>query len=150
MATHSIPAITRLKEAGHRITKPRRALIEVMRKLKGPAAPEEICEKLKARGESIDLVTVYRNMEALERLGLVRRVFLTTGKAFFCYTEALSEYFVVRKDAAEFEALDFELCAEIEEAAKKIEATLKRAGFTEVSHTVQFVALPKRNEIGEG
>ncbi len=140
MATHTLPAIARLKEAGHRITEPRKAIIAALRKLRGPVTAEELLSRLKPRGQRPDIVTVYRNITALEKVGLLRRTFLPNGKAQFSYTEATSDYFIVSNDGGRIEPLDVELSMRRHEAAKKIGETLRRAGFTELSHVVQFRA----------
>ena len=60
-------AIANLATAGLRVTKQRRAMLEVLSKVNKPLSAEETYSNLK-KG-SCDLVTVYRSLEQLERVG---------------------------------------------------------------------------------
>jgi Fur family zinc uptake transcriptional regulator len=80
-------ALARLKEAGFRITTPRRRVIDLLADSVEPVSAYEMRDQLEARGERIDIVSVYRIIECLEQTGLVHRV-LSTGKVHRCVIEA--------------------------------------------------------------
>jgi Fur family transcriptional regulator, ferric uptake regulator len=63
-----------LREAGFRITQPRRAVLQVLHEHEAGLSPEEIHERGKAIYAPLGLVTVYRTLEILDELELVRRV----------------------------------------------------------------------------
>ena len=61
-------------QAGYRLTQPRLAVLQVLREDDGCLDPKEIYQRGKAICDSLGLVTVYRTLEILTELGLVRRV----------------------------------------------------------------------------
>lgn len=68
-----------LRNAGYKATPGRLALLEFLRKSKKPMSVAKIVHGL--RGKKIDQVTAYRAIEALEKIGLVRKVDLRHGHA---------------------------------------------------------------------
>lgn len=65
---------TRLRARGMRVTPQRGQVLSAVREL-GHATPEQICESV----PGVDVTTVYRNLELLEDLGLVRHAHLGHG-----------------------------------------------------------------------
>lgn len=63
--------LEQLRILGLKRTQARRAILDLMVKEHGPYSSEEIHHKLRTNG--CDLVTVYRNVVALEKVGLLRR-----------------------------------------------------------------------------
>ena len=63
-----------LRQAGYRLTKPRLAVLQVLKENNAGLNPEEVYRQGKAICPSLGLVTVYRTLELLAELGLVRRV----------------------------------------------------------------------------
>lgn len=63
-----------LHQAGYRLTQPRLAILQVLEEDDTGLSPEEIHQKGKEICASLSLVTVYRTLELLTELGLVRRV----------------------------------------------------------------------------
>lgn len=66
----------RLAQAGYRLTAARRAVIDVMATTTVPLSPPQIRLQARARCSGLGLVTVYRTLDLLEALDLVRRVHL--------------------------------------------------------------------------
>ena len=73
-------ALAALKAAGMRVTGPRTAMLRALAEARSPLTVEEV---RRAAGENADLVTAYRTMESLEKLGLVRRHLLESGKSLY-------------------------------------------------------------------
>ncbi len=75
-----------LRDHGHKLTQPRRAILRALMAAAKPLSPAEI----QARGQEgcadLGLVTVYRTLEIMEQIGLVRPVHLADG----CHGYALS------------------------------------------------------------
>jgi len=69
----------RLTSAGHRITVPRRAVMEVLQHSEVPLSIQEILRQGGQIHPGLGLVTVYRTMALLEEMGLARRVHRTNG-----------------------------------------------------------------------
>src|SRR3989344_9435334 len=75
--------LTLLKENKVKITSERRGILSILEKAQLPLSPSEIFRLLKLTYPKANLTTVYRNLEMLEDLKLVRR--LSHDKAFFSY-----------------------------------------------------------------
>jgi Fur family ferric uptake transcriptional regulator len=63
-----------LRAAGHRLTQPRMAVLKVLQASDAGLNPEEIYQQGRVICDSLGLVTVYRTLELLAEMGLVRRV----------------------------------------------------------------------------
>ncbi|HLE23775.1 MAG TPA: Fur family transcriptional regulator [Anaerolineales bacterium] len=63
-----------LQQAGFRITRPRKAILEVLSQTGGALKPEEIQDRAAPLCPGIGLVTVYRTLTLLADLGCIRRV----------------------------------------------------------------------------
>jgi len=68
-----------LTEAGCRITASRRAVAQVLLDTSAPLSPQELFERGTLLHLKLGLVTVYRTLALLERLGLVRRIHRDDG-----------------------------------------------------------------------
>ncbi|MDW8065914.1 MAG: Fur family transcriptional regulator [Anaerolineae bacterium] len=67
----------RLGEGGRRITKPRRVVMRILQQASRPLSPREIYTRGRRIHRSLGLVSVYRSLQVLEEIGLVRRVHQT-------------------------------------------------------------------------
>ncbi len=69
---------------GYKITKQRKAILEVLESFQTPVHAEDIFLKLKEREMDISLSTVYRNLDMLQKQGLVVKAYmLNEDKARF-------------------------------------------------------------------
>ncbi len=66
----------RLRAGGHRLTPQRELVLRAVEKL-GHATPDEVYAEVRTTSESINLSTVYRTLELLDELGLIRHAHLT-------------------------------------------------------------------------
>lgn len=66
----------RLRSSGHRLT-PQRELVLTAVETLGHATPDEVYAEVRTHSESINLSTVYRTLELLDELGLIRHAHLT-------------------------------------------------------------------------
>jgi len=71
----------RLRRESCKLTGPRRAILQVLEKEKRPLSNQEIHQRI-PQGAS-DLVTVYRSIQLLERIGAVKRFQFGDGVARF-------------------------------------------------------------------
>ncbi|GAA2335934.1 transcriptional repressor [Saccharopolyspora halophila] len=67
-----------LHERGMRMTPQRQLVLDAVREL-GHATPEEICKKVQGTAATVNITTVYRALDLLEQLGLVRHTHLGHG-----------------------------------------------------------------------
>jgi len=72
-------AIAALRAAGLRVSAARRVVLEALFAADGPATAEELARGLGGRAPVSDLASMYRNLETLEALGLVRHVHVGHG-----------------------------------------------------------------------
>jgi Fur family ferric uptake transcriptional regulator len=65
-----------LRASGHRLT-PQRELVLAAVETLGHATPDEVYAEVRTHSDSINLSTVYRTLELLDELGLIRHAHLT-------------------------------------------------------------------------
>jgi Fur family ferric uptake transcriptional regulator len=69
----------KLHNQGYKLTAPRRAILETLLSTAKPLSPAEIQTRGQRYCEELGLVTVYRMLELMDGLGLVRAVHLAEG-----------------------------------------------------------------------
>ena len=75
---HSL--LTSFRSDGHRVTRPRKAILAVLEGTRHPMSASEIHRSLKIGKSSVDLVTVYRTLSVFRELGIVSRVEFQEGQ----------------------------------------------------------------------
>ncbi len=115
--------VQKLKNAGFRITAPRKAVIEVLENNHEPQSAQEIHAKL----HSIDLVSVYRALEVLKELGIVQRE-VTEESSKFYLAEKPHHHITCRK-CGRVE------CVPCDHVHKKIK------GFAEIRHQLSMTGI---------
>jgi Fe2+ or Zn2+ uptake regulation protein len=68
-----------LAGAGLRVTRPRRAVVELLERTTTPLDAAAVHQKLRSQGVHVDRASVYRVLSVLEAQGLVHRVLSTSG-----------------------------------------------------------------------
>ena len=66
----------RLRASGHRLTPQRELVLRAVEEL-GHATPDEVHAEVRRHADSVNLSTVYRTLELLDDLGLIRHAHLT-------------------------------------------------------------------------
>ncbi len=66
----------RLRGSGYRLTPQRELILAAVESL-GHATPDEVLAEVHAHSEAVNISTVYRTLEVLEELGLVRHAHLS-------------------------------------------------------------------------
>lgn len=124
-----------LAQAGYRLTRPRRAVLEVMAASSDTLGPMEILNRARRLYPGVGLTTVYRTMELLADLGLARRVHTEDG----CHSYALrgmdhGHYLICRRchQVVEFEGCDL---------SPIIGAVARHTGFTIQDHWLELFGL---------
>jgi Fur family ferric uptake transcriptional regulator len=67
---------TRLRESGHRLTPQRELILAAVEELRH-ATPDQVFAHVRQQSEAVNISTVYRTLEVLEGLGLVRHAHLS-------------------------------------------------------------------------
>lgn len=133
----------KLRDRARKITAPRQAILDVLRRHAHPLTNKEIRAAL---GKSdCDLATIYRNMHTLEAMGLVRRHDFGDGAARFELVEG---------DDGHHHHLVCQRCHLVVEVEGCVPAELEaelasRHGFTGISHRLEFFGVcPRCRESG--
>ena len=67
---------TRLRDRGYRLTPQRELILEAVNRL-GHATPDEVLAEVRRHSSAVNASTIYRTLEVLEELGLVRHAHLS-------------------------------------------------------------------------
>ncbi|MBW8485338.1 Fur family transcriptional regulator [Actinomadura parmotrematis] len=121
-----------LRAKGYRVTPQRQLVLEAVTNLEH-ATPEEICTEVQRTAQGVNISTIYRTLELLEELGLVRHAHLGHGPPnYHLAAEAEHIHLVCRA------------CGRAEDADPKAAASLAetlhgRSGFvTDVHHLTVY------------
>jgi Fur family ferric uptake transcriptional regulator len=66
----------KLRQSGHRLTPQRELILQAVDKL-GHATPDEVLTEVREHSQAVNISTVYRTLEVLEQLGLVKHAHLS-------------------------------------------------------------------------
>jgi Fur family transcriptional regulator, ferric uptake regulator len=106
LAPASMPAaITTLRVRGLRVSAARRLVLEALFAADGPVTAETIAAGLDGRFPCSDLASVYRNLDTLEEVGLVRHVHLGHGPGLYSLAGADTEFVTCERCGA-YEAVE--------------------------------------------
>ena len=122
-------AIEQLRAHGHRITGPRKAMLAILTKEHGPFSADELHRKLGKEG--CDVVTVYRSLQAMEEIGVLRRC--DFGDATYRYEFNTGEHHhhhIICRVCRSVELLDF--CV-----ADSLERHARQKGYLNVTHILE-------------
>lgn len=100
-----------MRERGHRVSAARRLVLEALFAAEGPISAEDIADGLGGRLPASDPASVYRNLETLDRLGLVRHFHAGHGAGM--YALARDQEFVTCEACGEVRAFPPERFDEI-------------------------------------
>lgn len=123
-----------LKSQGARLTSPRKLILEAALKSKKPFSAEALLSALKNQA---DLATIYRNLSFFNEIGLIARVDIGGETAVYevsSKNENHHHHYFVCKSCGKTEAL--ESCS-----MAAVEAVLKKKGFKNLSHRLEFTGL---------
>src|SRR5687768_14597622 len=88
-------AVDALRAKGLRVSAARRLVLEALYGAKGPITAEQIATGLAGRLPRSDLASVYRNLETLENVGLVRHFHLGHGPGLYAPSGAGDREYLV-------------------------------------------------------
>ena len=126
-------AINNLAAAGLRVTRQRRAMLDVLSKVTKPLSAEETYSHLKEG--SCDLVTVYRSLEQLERVGVVQLGVRENGTKVYCLSHGNDHHHhLTCRSCGRTERVDVCMGEELEKVGIAF-------GFSELSHVMELFGL---------
>jgi Fe2+ or Zn2+ uptake regulation protein len=125
-----------LRQAGHRVTRPRKAVIQVLQEARDWLRPETVLTRARDIYPSLGLVTVYRTLALLADLGCARRIHFEDGCQGYVRRElGHSHHLICRacREAVEFPGLE-----DLDQLIKPIET---RTGFVIEEHMIEMLGL---------
>ena len=124
-----------LRAHGHKLTRPRRAILQALTEAAKPLSPAELQERARAFDAELGLVTVYRTLEIMEQLGLVRPVHLADGcHGYALATPGHTHHVVCQRCHAVVEIVGCDLGVFLERVAH-------RTGYTITGHWLEIAGL---------
>jgi Fur family ferric uptake transcriptional regulator len=87
--------VTALDDAGYRLTGPRRSVAAIVAGRGGHFTAAEIADDARARGFHVGRATVFRTLDALERVGVVERIDLPSGEHAYVSCDPAHHHHVV-------------------------------------------------------
>ena len=126
-----------LQKNGCRLTLPRRAVVETMKRNMHTLTPFEVFDAAREQCPGLGLVSVYRTLEKLEQLGLVQRVHQTKGCQAFVRTGDGHQHLLVCQNCGK--AVLFEG----DQLDPLFNSISKETGFQIESHWLQVFGLCK-------
>jgi Fe2+ or Zn2+ uptake regulation protein len=121
-----------LKGQGVRVTHARRSVFALLRGAREPLSAAQIDALLRDAGASIDLVTVYRTLETLERCTLIARVDRMNEGWRYAVRSQEHHHLITCSGCGCTSPLD--VC-ELNRIERALEQT---TGFTNICHSLQF------------
>jgi Fe2+ or Zn2+ uptake regulation protein len=129
----------RLREAGYRLTQPRRAVVRALLEAGNWLTPEQVLVRARRRCPSLGLVTVYRTLEVLEGLAVIRRLHLDDGCHGFVRSELAHGHHLVCRDCRR--VIEFPGSENLAPLVKQVAA---RTGYVIETHMLELVGLCPR------
>lgn len=118
-----------LRNRGMRMTQSRGKIIEALARMERPASAEEI--RVDCGLGASDLVTVYRNLDALAELGVLQTILLENGTRLFELTApGEHHHHLICRQCHHTEKLD--VCME-----KELEGVARSRGFSKIAHVIE-------------
>ncbi len=121
-----------LRQQGVRVTQARRSVYQILAGAEEPLSAAQVNAAIQAGTTPIDLVTVYRTLETLERCGLVTRVDRLDDGWRYGVRAKDHHHIIVCSDCGSKSPLD--VC-DLNRMEKSVE---RSTGFTNIGHSLQF------------
>ena len=129
----------KLANASLRDTETRRVLLAILHDSTGPLAIPDIVARCHGAGRKANKTTVYRDLAAMERAGIVYRVIVSDRKQYFELTERGHHHHFICLECDHVEDIlldEFDL-------ARQEAQLVKQRGFSVSRHSLEFFGLCK-------
>ena len=121
-----------LQEKGYRLTAARQAILQTLVDSGGHITADELAARLQANASGVGRMTVYRTLELLSELSLIRPIFQGTGAAHYVLMDDGHHHHLICSVC--HKVFEFEDCV-LEEIEKLI---CSRHGFQVQSHLLEL------------
>ena len=122
-----------LSEQGYKLTRQRKAVVEVVRQAHTRLSAADVFTQAQRVCPDLGLTTVYRTLEILEQIGVIRRVHLDDGCEGFALAPAEHGHHLICSRCQE--TIEFEDC-NLNALLKRVS---ERTGFTIEQHWLELV-----------
>jgi Fur family ferric uptake transcriptional regulator len=95
----------RLRESGYRLTPQRELILEAVERL-GHATPDEVLAEVRKQSTAVNASTVYRTLEVLEELGLIRHAHLSDRAPTYHSTSEQEHFHLVCRNCHKVISVD--------------------------------------------
>jgi Fur family transcriptional regulator, ferric uptake regulator len=114
LAPASVPAaITTLRVRGLRVSSARRLVLEALFAADQPVTADAIADGLNGRFPTSDLASVYRNLDTLEQIGLVRHFHVAHGAGLYALATQQQYGYVACEHCGAHQSLDHDTVAQV-------------------------------------
>jgi Fur family ferric uptake transcriptional regulator len=123
---------SKLREKGYRLTPQRELVLRAVEKL-GHATPDEVLAAVRQESQAVNISTVYRTLELLEQLGLVRHAHITDRAPTYHSTATPDHVHLVCRNCGSITEVEPEVIRPLTDVLEE------RYGFTtDVGHLTVF------------
>ena len=109
-----------LREKGYRLTPQRELVLAAVNELEH-ATPEQVCARVQETASGINISTVYRTLELLEELGLVRHAHLGHGAPSYHPAGHSHHLHLVCRDCGKVSQISADVAASLSSAVRTTE-----------------------------
>ena len=95
----------RLREKGYRLTPQRELILQAVERL-GHATPDEVLAEVRKQSTAVNASTVYRTLEVLEELGLIRHAHLSDRAPTYHSTSEHEHFHLVCRNCQKVISVD--------------------------------------------
>jgi Fur family ferric uptake transcriptional regulator len=127
--------MTILSENGHRLTAARQTILQVLTSSGGHVSADQLVEMVRQQFPQVGRMTVYRTLELLSQLGVIRPVYQGTGAAHYILLEDGHHHHLVC--ACCDQVIEFEECV-LEEIEQVVSG---RFNFQIQGHLLEFFGI---------
>jgi Fur family transcriptional regulator, ferric uptake regulator len=103
-----------LREKGYRLTPQRELILEAVEQL-GHATPDEVLAEVRTHSTAVNASTVYRTLEVLEELGLVRHAHLSDRAPTYHSTSEHEHFHLVCRECHKVISVDPDVLSPVSE-----------------------------------
>jgi Fur family ferric uptake transcriptional regulator len=128
--------VDRLRDAGYRVTEPRRVVLRVLENAGQHLSPAEILQRGRAIYPDLGRATVYRTLDLLTELGILRPIYLGQGGSRIARVEGGHHHLVCLACGS---AISFNECP----VQDMKQALAQRFGFQVKGHMLELYGLCK-------
>ena len=98
---------SKLKENGCKMTEQRKIILEILLEGGRHYTAQEIYEKAVAKNSSMNFSTVYRNLELLMNMGIIKRMNINETTGHFAMNQQQHQHHLICKGCGEVKELDY-------------------------------------------